>query len=72
MTFAEYLQKVAEYYETYKLPSHGNMRLGQAFVNCLPEKMYYELSGFHQEIDPFYNDSNLAQFLVWVEISWED
>lgn len=72
MTFAEYLREVAAHYEKYKAPSQGNVRLGQAFVNCLPIRMYEALAEGNKEIDPFYNDGNLAQFLVWAEISWED
>ena len=69
MTFAEYLQEVARYFNEHRAPSRGNIRLGQAYVNCLPAGMFDEIAT--TEIDPFYNDNNIPDFLCYIETVWE-
>lgn len=68
MTFAEYLQKVAELYRT----CGGTVRIGQAYFNCLPDKFVSDHFGAVRDadIDPFHDDRKLPDFLAYVELNW--
>ena len=74
MTFAEYLQSVAKnYLETKKVVR--NYRMGQAYINSLPEPQYTQFMEMTyedaKEIDPFHKDENLPQFLAYIETQFE-
>lgn len=75
ITFAEYLQEVAKVYNEERKLSN-NMRLGQTYWNVLFDtnrELAYELAHNKHEvnIDPYYNDNNLADFLAYLEVMWK-
>lgn len=57
--FAEYLRKVAAYKATYPV------RMGQAYINCLPDDILNEVTG--SDVDCFYDDNLIGEFLAWLE-----
>lgn len=66
MTIEEYLIEVAA-----KKHATPDWRMGQTFLNVLHDvkhELCVELSG--SEVDPFYDDNLIADFLVYVWLSW--
>lgn len=45
-------------------------RWGQHYMNCLPERLYREITGGHD--DPFYSDRVPESVYDWVSAFWED
>jgi len=71
MTFSEF---VAEAEKNYRINARaGGLRRGQAYFNVLNEvnsSMADRLRGGSN--DPFYNDTNLGEFLGYVALYWGD
>jgi hypothetical protein len=66
MDFQTYLERVAR-----RKAIHPTERMGQAYFNQLHEDrpdISEDVRG--DEIDPFYNDDLIGQFLVFVHLSW--
>ena len=68
MTFAEfYKNTVLSYYEDTK-----NQRLGQFFMNALGE---YNIELYHsvpEDVDCFYVDARVWEFIAWLQDNWVD
>jgi hypothetical protein len=67
MKFEEYLKKSMEYFLDNK---KGQIRLGQAYFNMLPDALHASIRG--TDLDPFYDDGNITSFLVYVQNNWKD
>jgi hypothetical protein len=67
VTFAEYLQAVADTWDEVT-----DWRLGQTFYNVLADERF-DLSQLaqHKSCDPFYEDKNIPDFLVCVQANWD-
>lgn len=65
MTFEQYVVKANEHYidTQHRIKSY---RIGQAYFNTLPVHISDDIAG--SEIDPFHNDANLGQFLVYLSV----
>jgi hypothetical protein len=68
MTFEEYHNKAARTYADY---AWKGIRAGQHYSNVLfmvNQKLYHAVP---KELDPFYNDEKLGEFLTWVAENWQ-
>ena len=67
MDFQTYLERVAR-----RKQAHPTERMGQAYFNQLLEDRPYIAEEVRSDdmLDPFYDDSKIGQFLVFVHLSW--
>lgn len=67
MEFEEYLKRVAR-----RKSSHKTERMGQAYFNQLHEDAPTLADEVRSsEVDPFYNDDLIGEFLAYVSVMWE-
>lgn len=67
MTYAAYLETVG-----WHLRQHPTLRWGQAHFNVLHD-VHPDLSArvHNTELDPFYLDERIPQFLAFVSSNWD-
>ena len=66
MTFKKYLKKSMKYF----LGNKGQIRLGQAYYNMLPNALAANIRT--TDLDPFFNNMRLENFLLYVQEHWSD
>lgn len=68
MTFEEYVVAANAHYIDVQSRIQS-YRIGQAYFNILPEYIANDIRG--GELDPFHNDANLGQMLVYLSVIME-
>jgi len=68
MTFELYLERSAR-----RKSLHPSERMGQAYFNQLREDQPEVASDVtNSEIDPFYDDNLIGEFLTYLSVVWQD
>lgn len=67
MTFEDYLTGAQNYYVSNKV----HLRKGQAYMNYLYSVNKGLYHAIPWDLDPFYEDKYLYQFLTYVESRWD-
>lgn len=67
--FKKYLNEVVECYDDH----YPNLRWGQVYLNTLQHyqpNMVLKILNDNNELDPYYNDDVIPQFLDYVQSHW--